>query len=105
MLVKDGARFLISNELSLTSRAVKRHYRFRQQVEESFRFLKQEFGWGKCRAQKVQAQTAHLHLGLYALCLVQMKAENETVYKFKQNLFREAIPTQNQFIQTFTVFA
>jgi putative transposase len=105
LLVKNGQKFLISNELSLTSKAIKQHYRFRQQVEETFRLLKQEFGWGKCRARSVKAQTAHLHLGLYALCLVQMKAENETVYCFKQNLFRAAIPTQNQFIETFTVAA
>lgn len=105
LLVKDGQKFLITNDLSLTSRAVRDHYRNRQQVEETFRLLKQEFGWGKCRARSLQAQSAHLHLGLYALCLVQMKAENETVYQFKQSLFREAIPTENQFIQTFTVFA
>lgn len=105
LLVKDDRKFLISNEISLTSRAIKSHYRFRQQVEETFRLLKQEFGWGKCRARFVKAQTAHLHLGLYALCLVQMKAENETVYRFKQNLFRAAIPTQNQFIEAFTVTA
>ncbi len=105
LLVKDGRKFLISNDVSLTSRAVKSHYRFRQQVEETFRLLKQEFGWGKCRARSVQAQSAHLYLGLYALCLVQMKAENETVYRFKQNLFRAAIPNQNQFIEAFTVAA
>ena len=70
-----------------------------------FRLLKQEFGWSKCRARSKQAQTAHLHLGLYALCLIQMKAKNETVYQFKQNLFREAIPTQTQFIETFTASA
>lgn len=105
LLVKDGSKFLISNELSLTSQAIKRLYRFRQQVEETFRLLKQEFGWGKCRARSVQAQPAHLHLGLYALCLVQMKAAGDTIYQFKQNLFREAIPTQTQFVQTFTVFA
>ena len=105
LLVKNGQKFLISNELSLTSNAIKRHYRFRQQVEETFRLLKQEFGWGKCRARSVKAQSAHLHLGLYALCLVQMKAENSTVYRFKQNLFRQAIPTQNQFIEAFTVAA
>ena len=105
LLVKNGRKFLISNEVSLTSKAIKQHYRFRQQVEETFRLLKQEFGWGKCRARSVKAQTAHLHLGLYALCLVQMKAENETVYRFKQNLFRAAIPTQDQFIEAFTVSA
>lgn len=105
LLVKDGRKFLISNELSLTSRSVKSHYRFRQQVEETFRLLKQEFGWGKCRSRSVKAQSAHLHLGLYALCLVQTKTKNETVYSFKQNLFRQAIPTQNQFIEAFTATA
>lgn len=105
LLVKDGSKYLISNEVSLTSRAIRCHYRTRQQVEETFRLLKQEFGWGKCRARSVKAQSAHLHLGLYALCLVQMKAENETVYRFKQNLFRAAIPTQDQFIEAFTAAA
>jgi hypothetical protein len=105
LLVKDGSKYLISNEVSLTSRALRCHYRNRQQVEETFRLLKQEFGWGKCRARSLKAQSAHLHLGLYALCLVQMKAVNETVYRFKQNLFRAAIPTENQFIEAFTVAA
>ena len=105
LLVKDGQKFLMTNAFELTSQVIKRHYRNRQQVEETFRLLKQEFGWGKCRARTVQAQTAHLHLGLYALCLVQMKAEDESIYQFKQNLFREAIPSQTQFIQTFTASA
>lgn len=105
LIVKDGRRFWLSNDLSLTSKDLKRHYRFRQQVEETFRLLKQEFGWSKCQAGTKKAQGAHLHLGLYALCLVQIKAENETVYQFKQNLFREAIPTQRQFIKLFTATA
>jgi hypothetical protein len=84
---------------------LKQHYGFRQQVEETFRLLKQEFGWGKSQVGTKQAQTAHLHLGLYALCLVQMKADGQTVYQFKQNLFREQIPTQQQFVELFTVVA
>jgi hypothetical protein len=51
LLVKDGSKYLISNKVSLTSGALRRHYRFRQQVEEAFRLLKQEFGWGTCRAR------------------------------------------------------
>lgn len=105
LIVKDGRRFWLTNNISLTSRELKHHYGFRQQVEETFRLLKQEFGWGKCQAGTKQAQNAHLHLGLYALCLVQIKAKNETVYQFKQNLFREAIPTQQQFIELFTAIA
>ena len=105
LIVKDGRRFWLTNDLSLTSKDLKRHYGCRQQVEETFRLLKQEFGWGKCQAGTKRAQNAHLHLGLYALCLVQMKAGNETAYKFKQDLFREAIPTQQQFVELFTVTA
>ena len=105
LVVKDGRRFWLSNDLRLTSGELKRHYRFRQQVEETFRLLKQEFGWGKCQAGTKKAQNAHLHLGLYALCLVQMKAKGESAYKFKQNLFRQAIPTQHQFIELFTATA
>lgn len=105
LVVKDGRRFWLSNDLTLTSKNLKRHYRYRQQVEETFRLLKQEFGWGKCQARTKKAQNAYLHLGLYALCLVQMKVEGETVYQFKQNLFRQAIPTQPQFIELFTAAA
>ena len=36
LLVKDGQKFLLTNDVSLTSRAVKRFYRFGQQVEETF---------------------------------------------------------------------
>jgi hypothetical protein len=107
LIVKDGRKYYLTNDLSLTSSEVKRFYRFRQQVEEVFRLLKQEFGWGCCRAASIQSQKAHLHLGLYAFCLTQNKAyeENQTIYAFKQDLFRQQIPTQRQFVQCFTAIA
>ena len=107
LIVKDGARFLLTNNLELTSAQVKRIYPIRQQIEEVFRLLKQEFGWGKCRANSVQAQKAHLHLGLYAFCLAQSKAEErgQTIYAYKQDLFRQQIPTSTQFLQCFTAIA
>lgn len=93
-VVKDGRRYFVTNDTDLSSREVKAHYRFRQQIEEVFRLLKQEFGWGHSSAQKEQAQVAHLHLGLYALCLVQTAAINngQTIYAFKHRLFRLPIP-------------
>jgi putative transposase len=107
LVVKNGTRFLLTNNLLLTSAQVKKIYPIRQQIEEVFRLLKQEFGWGKCQANSVQAQKAHLHLGLYAFCLTQTKAieEKQTIYAYKQNLFREQIPTQSQFLQRFSDFA
>ncbi len=93
-VVKDGRRYFVTNDSELSSGAVKAHYRHRQQIEETFRLLKQEFGWGGASAQKAPAQRAHLHLGLYALCLVQRQAmaNGQTIYAFKRRLFRLPIP-------------
>ncbi|HEV8159746.1 MAG TPA: hypothetical protein VGP58_11990 [Pyrinomonadaceae bacterium] len=46
----------------------------------------------------MQSQKARSHLRLYAFCLAQNKAveENQTIYAFKQDLFRRQIPTQEQ---------
>jgi len=94
LVVKDGRRYFVANDTKLSSSALKRHYRFRQQIEEVFRLLKQEFGWGGASAQKARAQVAHLHLGLYALCLTEPAAlkKEQTIYAFKRRLFRLPIP-------------
>lgn len=107
LIVKDDARFLLTNDLELTSAEVKRIYPIIQQIEEVYRLLKQEFGWGICRVNSAKAQKAHLHLELYALCLVQSKADEkgQTIYAFKQDLFRQQIPTPTQFLQCCTAIA
>ena len=93
-VVKDGRRYFVTNDNQLSSAELKRHYRQRQQIEEVFRLLKQEFGRGAASAQKARAQVAHLHLGLYALCITERAAskEGQTIYAFKRNLFRPPIP-------------
>lgn len=107
LVVKDGSKYYLTNKLEQISSEVKKNYRIRQQIEEVFRLLKQEFGWGKCRVGSLQGQKAHLHLGLYAFCLVQNKAmeTKQTIYAYKQTLFREQIPTQRDFLQRFTAVA
>jgi hypothetical protein len=94
VVVKGGRRYFVANDTQLSSTQLKRHYRVRQQVEEVFRLLKQEFGWGGASAQKARAQVAHLHLGLYALCLTEQAAikHGQTIYAFKRSLFRLPIP-------------
>ena len=94
LVVKDGRRYFVTNALTLTSAQVKQHYRVRQLIEEAFRLLKQEFGWGRARHQQLQAQNAHLHLGRYAFCLVQVAAhrERQTIYAYRHSLFRLPLP-------------
>ncbi|HST51040.1 MAG TPA: transposase, partial [Pyrinomonadaceae bacterium] len=94
VVVKDGRRYFVSNDGELSSSELKRHYRVRRQIEEVFRLLKQEFGWGCSSAQKARAQVAHLHPGLYALCLTEQASikGGQTIYSFKRELFRLPIP-------------
>jgi len=72
-------------------------------IEETFRLLKQELGWGGCSCQKQQAQWAPLHLGLYALGVTQQTAfaRGQTVYGFRQSLFLCAIPQNPSTLQEF----
>jgi Transposase DDE domain len=102
-VVKDGRRYWGTNDLTLTPREVKARYAYRQQIEETFRFLKQEFGWGSCSWQKQQAQWAHLYWGLYALLLPQQSAfrRGQTIYAFRQSLFVQPIPQKPSSLQKF----
>jgi len=106
-IIKDGKRYWVTNDLALSPAQIKRGYRKRQQVEETFRLLKQEFGWGGSSARKAAAQTAHLHLGLMALCLTQHAAlaQGQTVYAFKRDLFQQPIPNQLPFLEYFATAA
>jgi len=106
-IIKDGKCYWVTNDLELNPAQIKRQYRVRQQIEETFRLLKQAFGWGGSSARKAKAQTAHLHLGLMALCLTQQAAltKGQTVYAFKHELFRQPIPTELPFLEHFLVAA
>jgi DDE superfamily endonuclease len=101
--VKDGRRYWGTNVLTLTPREVKAQYARRHQIEETFRLLKQELGWGGCSCQKQQAQWAHLHLGLYALVFTQQTAfaRGQTIYAFRQSLFLHSIPQNPSALQEF----
>ena len=106
-VIKDGRRFWVTNDLEIKASEVKKHYRQRQQIEETIRLLKQEFGWGGSSVRKAKAQEAHLHLGLMAMCLAQHAAyqREKSVYAFKRDLFREPIPDHLPFWQDFLAAA
>ncbi|MGA9768594.1 MAG: transposase [Blastocatellia bacterium] len=102
-IIKEGKRYWVTNDPGLKPAQIKRVYRVRQPVEERFRLLKQEFGWGGSSTRKAKAQTAHLHLGLMALCLTQQAAltQGQTVYAFKRELFRQPLPSQLPLLEHF----
>jgi hypothetical protein len=106
-MIKDGRKYWVTNDLEASPAQVKRRYRMRQQIEETFKLLKQEFGWGSSSSRKAEAQVAHLHLGLMALCLTQQAAQSrgQSVYAFKRELLREPIPKQLPLLKDFLLAA
>jgi hypothetical protein len=102
-VVKGGRRYWGTNELTRTPREVKAQYCHRQQIEEPFRLLKQEVGWGSWSCRKPQAQGAHLHVGLYALFLTHQTAfaHGQTLYALRQSLLLRPIPHNPLILQEF----
>ena len=107
LVVKDGSHFWASSDVSLTVPEVKAIYRLKQQIEETFKILKDQLRWGKCPASSKAAQLAHLHLCLIAFCALQSEAvrQGTTVYRLRRCLFRQAIPLQSPLLQPLSVTA
>jgi hypothetical protein len=72
-------------------------------IEETFRLLKQEVGWGHCSWRKQQAQGAPLPVGLSALVFTHQTAfaREQTLYAFRQSLFLRSLPQNPSTLQEF----
>jgi hypothetical protein len=62
LVVKDGKRYLVTSDVSLSLSQVKYIYGQRQHIEEFFKLMRSQLRWGQCPARRATAQTAHLHL-------------------------------------------
>ena len=103
LLVKDGKRYLATNDLSLSVGDVKRHYGKRQQIEEFFKVMRDQLRWQQCPARSEAAQQAHFHLCLLAYCVLEAEAvkQGTTIYKVRRCLYRQEVPKQSPLLQPF----
>ena len=69
LVVKDGRRDWGTNALTLPPREVNAHYSHRQQIEETFRLLKQEFGGGGMFVSKTTSPVGAFALGIVCSAL------------------------------------
>jgi putative transposase len=103
LVVKDGSRYWASSDVSLSVPQVKALYQLKQQLEETFKILKDQLRWGKNPARTQAAQVAHLHLCLMAFCVLDHEATHQrtTVYRLRRSLFRQAIPLHTPLFEPF----
>ena len=107
LVVKDGFRFLASNNLSLPSKELKFLYSQRQQIEEVFKVLKSQLAWANSPARTKTTQSSHLYLCLIAFCVLDTEAirKKTTPYSIRSSLFRLEVPTYSLFFQPFMAAA
>jgi len=88
LVVRHAKRYLCSNDTSLDRKTIRKLYRFRQQVEEAFRCLKQDLGWRGLRFRSLQTLTAHLALTLcaYAVTELERLKLKQSFYKYRRGL-------------------
>jgi Transposase DDE domain len=95
LVVKDNDNYWATSDHALSSTQVKRHYRYRQLIEEFFKILKSELRLEGCPSRKSLAQLNHIYFVLIAFCqLEQFRVTNniETIYKIRAVFFDCVIP-------------
>jgi hypothetical protein len=108
MVVKDNDNYWATSDLSLQSIDVKRHYRYRQRIEEFFKILKSELRLEGCSSRESIAQINHIYFVLFAFCqleLFRITKNIKTIYKIRAVFFDCVIPKNFQWNLQISRFA
>jgi hypothetical protein len=108
MVVKDNDNYWATSDLSLQSVDVKRHYRYRQLIEEFFKILKSELRLEGCSSRESIEQINHIYFVLIAFCqleLFRITKNIETIYKIRAVFFDCVIPKNFQWNLQISHFA
>lgn len=75
LVVRHGKKYFAANDFTLSKKEILARYKTRWAIETMFRFLHDQLGIEECQTISLQAQTAHIHLCLIALVLVEREKE------------------------------
>jgi putative transposase len=89
LVVRHGKKHFVTNNLSLSRKEVLALYKTRWVIETMFRILYSRLGLEDCQSISLRAQTAHIHLTMMTLVLLE-KAREETG-KTEYEMRRECI--------------
>ena len=86
IVVKHGRKYFVTNDLSLSKQEIRDIYKTRWVIETMFRLLYDQIGIGQCQSFSLQAQTAHVHLCMMTVVLLEKAREmtEKTEYDFKR---------------------
>lgn len=87
IVVRHGAKYFATDDLSLSKREILSGYKGRWEIETVFRMLHSKLGLDECQARKLGAQTAHFHLCLMAYIALERESfiQHRTIYQIKRH--------------------
>jgi hypothetical protein len=94
---------VVTSNLALAWKAVKKLYRLRADIEEVIKVLKQECGWKSCQQRSLHTYSQHLRLGMVAyLFLMKLAKQHRTgVYTLRRRLIVGKVPLTNAEVLAF----
>lgn len=87
IVVRHGAKYFATNDLSLSKQDILSCYRGRWEIETAFRVLHSKLGFDQCQSRKLEAQAAHFHLCLMAYIVLENESfiQRTTIYQIKRH--------------------
>ena len=74
-VVKNRRKYYITNNLGITRQEQLQTYKIRWNIEEIFRFVKQELGFERCQVTSLVGQNTHFGTCFYVYAILQDIAE------------------------------
>lgn len=86
-VVKNGKKYFIANDLTLTKKEILSFYKGRWLVETIFRILHFKLGIDKCESRSLHSQITHFHFCLLAYMILEKEKfiTGKTVYQIKRD--------------------
>ena len=87
LVVRHGAKYFASNDLSLSKQELLAAYKSRWEIETVFRALHDKLGLDECQARKLESQMAHFHLCLVAYAALEKESliQKRSFYHIKRS--------------------
>lgn len=84
-VVKNRRKYYVTNKLGITREEQLQTYKIRWNIEEIFRFVKQELGFERCQVTSLVGQNTHFGTCFYLYAILQDIAEKNqmTDYSIK----------------------
>lgn len=86
-IVRNGKKYFVTNDLSLSKKEILFCYNTRWAIEEIFRMAHSTLGIDQCESRKLITQISHFHLCMMAYILLEKERfiTKQSIYEIKRN--------------------